>query len=165
MEEGSRKLRKRNSTKNDSFAINLLPPKNTYIYTLTPHTCAYVHMYVCTVCMCSCVCCKYVHMQSCLLHVCWCVCVQKRKRQLLQAFKCVYLYTTVYVHAHTQNASKVARKQYCPWLHNSKSLILVVLFCYILLMRPNKAETVLKRVVQDTSCMLLWQCTGYVIKV
>ena len=77
----------------------------------------------------------------------------------------VCTYTPVYVHAHTQNASKVARKQYCPWLHNSKSLILLVLFCYILLMRPNKAETVLKRVVQDTSCMLLWQCTGYVIKV
>jgi len=35
---------------------------------------------------------------------------------------------------HTQNASKVARKQYCPGLCNNKSLIfnLVVLLCYTL---------------------------------
>ena len=135
--------------------------KNTYIHTHTPHMC--ICTYVCAVYACMHVCCKCVHMQSCVLHVCAvCVCVQKRKRQLLQAFKCVYLYTAVYVHAHTQNTSKVARKQYCPGLHNSKSLILVVLLCYML-MRPNKAETVLKRVVQDTSCMLLWKCTGYVV--
>ena len=55
---------------------------------------------MCGVYVCMRVCCKCVHMQSCVLHVCS-VCVQNRKRQLLQAFKCVYLYTAVYVHAHT----------------------------------------------------------------
>ena len=103
MEEGSRKLRKKDSTeRNDSFAINLLPPKQyTYIHTHTPHMCICTYVCMHGVYVCMRVCCKCVYMQSCVLHVCAvCVYVCKRRETTI---------TNFYVHAHTQNASKVAR--------------------------------------------------------
>ena len=61
-----------------------------------------------------------------------------------------HTYIHTHTHPHTQNASKVARKQYCPGLCNNKSLIfnLVVLLCYTL--RTDNDNRIL------ASC-LFWQ--------
>ena len=102
MEEGSRKLRD-STGKNDSFAINLLPPKNTYIYTRTPHACAYVHMYARCVCVHVCVLQMCAYAELCATCVCGvCVCVQKRKRDNYYKLSSVCTYTPqcMYMHTH-----------------------------------------------------------------
>ena len=79
-------------------------------------------------------------------------------------------HTCTHTHACTKHACRVARKQYCPGLRSSKSLIFkfVVLLCCTLLIRPNKAKTVIEkthtcvyitRALFIPVCMLLWQYT------
>ena len=95
--------------------MTLLPSifslQKIHIYTHAHPT--HVHMYICMYARCVCVhvcvlqMCAYAELcATCVCGVCYmgvrCVCVcAKEERQLLQAFKCVYLYTAVYVHAHT----------------------------------------------------------------
>ena len=111
----------------------------------------YIYTHAHPTCMCICiVVCKYAHFKACNSFV------SPSFAHIHTPHSSAYAHihsTHTHTHTHTKCLYKVARKQYCPGLCNSKSLIfnLVVLLCYTLLKRPNKAETVLKRIMQYTS--------------
>ena len=90
--------RKRDSTEK-AFAINLLPPKNTYVY--TPHT--YICTYVCVVCMCACVCAANVCICRAVCYMCAvCVCKTGRDNYYKLSSVCTYTPQCMYMHTHTK---------------------------------------------------------------
>ena len=111
----------------------------------------------------------YIYTHAHPTHACayalWCVSTHTTKHAIVFSLPLLHIHTHhtalhmhtftahTHTHTHTKCLYKVARKQYCPGLCNSKLLTfnLVVLLCYTLLKRPNKAETVLKRIMQYTS--------------